>query len=184
MTSQISPSLTIHTVANAPAGSRETLAAVEKMFGGVLPNLFGILGGSPELLTSAATINGLLGKISLGALEQQVVELVVSRENRCDYCLAAHRFLSRRLDQGEIEAAATGTAHASAKLAVLDRWTTELVTQQGRISAETRAAFVAAGYGEQQALEVILVTGLKTMHNLVNNYADTPVDTLFTAPAK
>ena len=172
--------LTIHTVNSAPEGSRETAKAVAGLFGGTLPNLFGLLAGSPELLTSAATVNGLLGKISLSALEQQVVEIVVSRENGCDYCIAAHKFLARRLPQQPIQAAVSNGSYEDAKLAVLADFTSELVEHKGRVSPATRAAFAGAGYGERQQLEVILITGLKTWHNLVNNLADTPIDALFT----
>jgi len=170
----------IHTPATAPEGSREVANAVHKAFGGTLPNLFGVLAGSPEAIQASAALSQLVDRTSLSPLEQQVIELAVSRENRCDYCLAAHTFLSLRLPQQPIQAARAGTRIEDPRLEALRQFAIELVAKHGHLSQEGRAEFRKAGYTERQALEVIVVVGLKTIHNLVNNLADTPVDALFT----
>lgn len=170
----------IHTPDTAPEGSREIANAVLKAFGGTLPNLVGVLAGSPEAIQASAALSQLVDRTSLSPIERQILELAVSRENHCDYCLAANTFLSRRLPQQPIQATRAGTRIEDPKLETLRQFAIELVAKQGHVSAEGRAEFRKAGYTERQALEVIVVVGLKTIHNLVNNLADTPVDALFT----
>jgi uncharacterized peroxidase-related enzyme len=170
----------IHTLANAPEGPREIASAMQKAFGGTLPNLVGVLAGSPEALQANAVLSQLVDHTSLSPLEQQILELAVSRENRCDYCLAAHTFLSRRLPQQPIQAARAGTRIEDPKLEALRQFAIEMVAKKGHVSQEGRAEFRKAGYTERQALEIIVVVALKTLHNLVKNLADTPVDALFT----
>jgi len=62
---------------------------VQNAFGGTLPNLFGVLAGSPAAIKASSALSEIVDGTSLSPLEQQVIEIAVSRENRCDYCLAA-----------------------------------------------------------------------------------------------
>jgi AhpD family alkylhydroperoxidase len=177
--SQTNTQFAIHDIASAPEGSKPILEAVQKGFGGALPNLFRVMGDSPQLIAGAATLADLVGKTSLSALEQHVIELAISRVNDCDYCLAAHRFLARRLPSDVIEASATGNQISDPKLEALRVFATEMVETAGQPKAEVFNAFLEAGYSHRQALEVILVLSLKTIHNFVNNLAETPVDPFF-----
>ena len=51
--------------------------------------------------------------------------------------------------------------------------------QRGNLTEEQVAAFKAAGYGEQQLLEIVLGLAQKTISNFANHLADTPVDEPF-----
>ena len=169
----------IYTVETAPEGSRPVVEAVHKMFGGVVPNLFAVSANSPQLIKAQATLNQLVTETSLTPLEVQVIDLAVSRENDCAYCTAAHTFLARRLDRDAIRAAKDGTPIADPKIEAIRRFATELVQTAGHVSDEGRQAFLAAGNTKEQALEVILVVGLKQIQNHVNEIAKTPIDSFF-----
>ena len=51
-----------------------------------------------------------------------------------------------------------------------------MVRQRGRVSNDSMEAFFAAGWAEQQVLEVILAISIKTMSNYTNAIADVPLD--------
>ena len=169
----------IYTVETAPEGSQPVVEAIHKMFGGAVPNLFAVSAVSPQLIAAQATLNQLIGQTSLTNLEVQVIDLAVSRENDCAYCTAAHTFLSRRLDQDTVNAAKAGTPIADPKIEAIRNFAIELVATRGHVSEAGRAAFLAAGNTKEQAMEVILVVGLKQMQNHVNEIAKTPIDSFF-----
>ena len=169
----------IFTVDTAPEGSKPVVEAIHKMFGGVVPNLFAVSAISPQLIAAQATLNQLIGETSLTNLEVQVIDLAVSRENDCAYCLAAHTFLARRLDQDVIGAAKASTAIADPKIEAIRQFAIELVETRGHVSEAGREAFLAAGNTKEQAMEVILVVALKQLQNHVNEIAKTPIDSCF-----
>lgn len=169
----------LYTVESAPEGSKPVVEAINKMFGGVVPNLFAVSAISPQLIAAQATLNQLIGETSLTNLEVQVIDLAVSRENDCAYCTAAHTFLSRRLDSEIINAAKEGTTIANPKIEAIRQFAIELVETRGHVSEAGRQAFLTAGNTEKQAMEVILVVALKQMQNHVNEIAKTPIDSFF-----
>lgn len=169
----------LFTAETAPAESRETLEAVKKMFGGYLPNLFRVSALSPELLSGQAALKNLTSATSLTNLEAQVIDLAVSRINGCAYCTAAHTFNSRHLDQAVISAAISGAPISDPKIDAVRNLAVELVENRGRVSEETRRAFHEAGNTDKQALEIILVVGLKQIQNHINEFAATPIDEAF-----
>ena len=67
----------------------------------------------------------------------------------------------------------------SEKLQVLHDFTLKVLRNRGHVTQEDLNTFYAAGYGEQQVLEVILGIAQKTISNYTNHIANTPVDTAF-----
>jgi alkylhydroperoxidase family enzyme len=59
-----------------------------------------------------------------------------------------------------------------------------VVTSRGRPTEADTAAFLQAGYGKQQVLEVVLGIGMKTLSNYTNHIADTPLDQAFGGAAR
>ena len=51
-----------------------------------------------------------------------------------------------------------------------------MVRSRGRLSDDEIAAFYAAGYEQQQLLEIVLGLSQKVISNYVNHLAHTPVD--------
>ncbi len=72
-----------------PAASRSLLEAVNKQLG-VVPNLMKVLSNSPAALGGYLSLNGTLGKGTLGAKTGERIALAIAEINRCGYCLAAH----------------------------------------------------------------------------------------------
>src|SRR5699024_12444596 len=62
------------------------------------------------------------------------------------------------------------------KLNALATCTLQVMNKRGQVSDEDLAAFFAAGYTEQQALETVLGVSLATLWNYANNLAQTPIN--------
>lgn len=174
----------IHTPETAPEAARDVLAAAKKGFGFV-PNLLGTMAEAPALLKAYTTLSRLFDETSLSAAERQVVLLAASSENGCEYCVAAHSVIAamQRVPADVVEAIRRDTPIADGKLEALRRFTTAVVRSRGWPSREDTAMFVAAGYGAQQVLEVVLGVGMKTLSNYTNHVAGTPLDQAFSAAA-
>ena len=87
---------TVHTAETAPAASRPLLEGIKRGFGFV-PNLFGVFAESPAALRGALAISEAFSASSLSPAEQQLVMLAVSEANDCEYCVAAHSTLAKRM---------------------------------------------------------------------------------------
>jgi AhpD family alkylhydroperoxidase len=170
----------IHSDANVPDDARKMLEQVEAQYGFV-PNLLGIMGGAPSLLQAYLALGELFDQTSLSPLERQIVLLAASRENECDYCMAAHSVIAdmQQLPADVIEAIRDDREIADGNLESLRRLTAETVRTRGWPSDSTRAQFFDAGYTEASALAVILGIGMKTLSNYTNHLAETPLDAQF-----
>jgi len=77
----------------------------------------------------------------------------------------------------DIEALRNGT-YFEPKLQALHHFTGRMVQARGWVE-DHEESFMAAGYGKQQVLEVIL--GMLVIHNYTNHIAKTPLDDVFRA---
>lgn len=169
---------------NAPLKSAELLAHTRQTFG-ILPNLERVMAHSPALLQSYAALWESFSQSSLNQVEQQVVCLTVSTENQCHYCVPWHSLLARQagMSASDLEALRKGSAPQDNRLAALFHFTKALIARGGLVLAAERQAFFDAGFSEQQALDVILGIGVKTLSNFTNGLAATPLDSAVSALA-
>ena len=166
---------------SAPSQSQKPLQQAEESLGAV-PNILGIMAASPQVLQGYLSINTLFAQSSLGEAEQQVVLLAASQENSCGYCVAAHSTISRHqtdMPDNVLEALRNNERLPHAGLQALKELTQEIVATQGMPAKQTVEAFFAAGYTEQNLLDVLLGVSLKTLSNYTNHIAQTPLDTMF-----
>ena len=176
--------LTVHTRESAPAESRGDLQAVAERYGFV-PNLMGVMAVAPTLLKAYVQTAELFSRTSLEPVEQQVVLLTVSASNGCDYCMAAHSVAARmqKVPDEVVRALRDGVPLADTRLEALRALTADLVDRRGWPTEQSVAAFFAAGYSNQQLLEVVLGVGMKTLSNYTSHLAHTPLDKQFAAAA-
>lgn len=171
----------LDTVADA---GRETLEKVNSSYGFV-PNLLGTMIESPETAKGYLALGELFGQTSFDDVEQQVIYLTVSRENNCEYCVAAHSAAShmQHLPADVIEAIRNDEPIANPKLQALRQFVVALIEHRGWVPEEQLGEFFAAGYGKQQVFEAILGLSMKTISNYVNHLAETELDAPFAAHA-
>jgi alkylhydroperoxidase family enzyme len=173
-------SLTIQTIETAPDASKPLLEASLKNFG-MVPNLLGILAAAPTVLDAYQKLHALFMDTSFDAEEQTVVWQAINVENECHYCVPAHTGIahSMKVDPALTEALRNEQPMPTAKLQALYDTTLIIVRNRGHISDTELEAFYAAGYGEQQLLEIILGLSQKVISNYTNHIANTPVDAPF-----
>ncbi|MGE3993953.1 carboxymuconolactone decarboxylase family protein [Pseudorhodoplanes sp.] len=140
---------------------------------------------APALLKAYVALSEIFDSTSLNATERQVVLLAVSYENNCEYCIAAHSVISgmQRVPDNVVQAIRVGHPIADRKLEALRRFAAAVAKTRGWPSDADAAAFLDAGYTSQQALEVVLGVGMKTLSNYANHLAETPLDQAFAAAA-
>jgi uncharacterized peroxidase-related enzyme len=170
----------VHTTDSAPEAARPILTGAGKNFGFV-PNLLGKMATAPALLKAYTQLGALFDQSSFSATERQVVLLTVSAVNGCDYCVAAHTVIAgmQQVPAPVVTAVRDDAPLADPKLEALRRFTAAVVTRRGWPDATDLESFTAAGYGAQQALEVVLGVGMKTLSNYTNHIAGTPLDDAF-----
>ncbi|MEZ9281551.1 carboxymuconolactone decarboxylase family protein, partial [Vibrio cyclitrophicus] len=113
--------------------------------------------------------------------ELTVVWQTINVEHECHYCVPAHTGIahSMNVDPAITEALRNRAALPTEKLQALHDFTLSMVRNRGNVPESEMAAFFAAGYGQQQVLEVILGLSQKVISNYVNHVAQTPVDKVF-----
>ena len=170
--------LTVHTADSAPEGSRGFIDTVITN-NGFLPNLIGVLANAPTALEMYQEVGAINGRTSLSAGEREVVQITAAVTNGCGFCVAGHTALTRKkkLLPDEVVEALRGTnAINDPKLQQLAQFTLAVMEHKGNVPDADLAAFHAAGYSEQQALEVVLGVALATLCNYSNNLARTPIN--------
>ena len=111
--------------------------------------------------------------------EQEVVFLTLSRDNGCDYCMAAHSTIAEKMSKVPrqvTEAIREGRQIPDPKLAALSAFTDKMFTSRGLPSKADVRAFLDAGYEERHVLEIILALAVKTLSNYSNHLFHTPLD--------
>lgn len=171
--------LPVHTVESAPAEAAPQLAEVQKRNGGYLPNLLGVLANSPAALNTYLTVSKINAGNSLTNDEREVVQLVAATTHGCAFCVAGHTLTAKKitkLSEDDLGALRGQTPLQDEKLAALAQFTSAVIAQRGAVSDAELAAFKAAGYTDQNALDVVLGVALATLCNFGNNVAQTTLN--------
>ncbi|MBU2899895.1 carboxymuconolactone decarboxylase family protein [Maribacter dokdonensis] len=172
--------LKVHNIESSPEGSKPLLENSQKSFG-MIPGLHGVLAASPKILEAYQTLHQLFTETSFNEEELTVVWQTINVEHACHYCVPAHTGIAKmmKVDDTITEALRNETPLADAKLEALRTMTLTIVRNRGNVTQEDLDAFYAAGYGEQQVLEIILGLSQKVISNYTNHIAHTPVDEPF-----
>ncbi len=167
----------LHDETSAPEAAREALSATRRSFG-MIPNLERVMANAPALLAAYSALWELFDRTSLSPVERQVVYQTANFENDCAYCVPWHSYLAEQAGMAavDIEALRAGKPLATPKLEALRVFARQLIHNRGNISESDLKAFLEAGYGEEQALEVVLGLAIKVTSNYTNSLAGTPLD--------
>jgi alkylhydroperoxidase family enzyme len=170
----------LHDQNSAPEAAKPLLEKSKKAFGRV-PGLHAVMAESPELLNGYQVLHGLFLDSSFDADEKTVVWQTINVEHACHYCVPAHTGIAKAMKvSDEINNALRDeTPLPTPKLEALRDFTLAMVRQRGELKAAQLDAFYAAGYSQQNVLEVILGLSQKVMSNYTNHIAQTPVDQAF-----
>ncbi len=173
---------TIYTIETAPEKSRPLLEKAKKKMG-MIPNILGGIAVAPAALQAYLGLSTALSQTTLSPTEQQIIALAISYVNDCAYCIAAHTTmaLNARVDRTILDELRAGKPLSDKKLESLRNFAVRMQDTRGHLDAGELDAFLAAGYTEEQAYEVIVGIALKTITNLSNRLLNTPLDAAFAA---
>ena len=168
--------LPIITNEKADDATRQTFDAIESKFG-MVPNIFKGMANSPVTLKAYLKLDELISGGIFSPLEQDVVRMVVSQYNQCDYCVAAHTgsLSSKGMSAQEI-LKVRKNAPTDPKHTALIAFTLRVVESKGFVSDGDLAAFKAAGFTDAHAAEITVIIAQKTLSNYFNHINDTDLD--------
>jgi alkylhydroperoxidase family enzyme len=143
--------------------------------------LHAVMAEAPELLEGYQVLHQLFLNSSFTGDEKTVVWQTINVEHACHYCVPAHTGIAKAMKVADeiSNALRDETPLPTAKLEALRDFTLAMVRQRGELEPKQMADFFAAGYTQQNALEVILGLSQKVMSNYVNHIAQTPIDEPF-----
>ncbi|MEM9889041.1 MAG: carboxymuconolactone decarboxylase family protein [Bacteroidota bacterium] len=143
---------------------------------GFVPNLYATFAYSDTALKDYLALQN--RKSSLKAKEREVINLVVSQVNDCEYCLAAHTALGKMngfTDEQILEIRA-GNASFDAKLNALANFVRDTTIRRGKPSTDSIDALLAAGYTNGNLIDILIVIGDKIVSNFLHGVTQIPVD--------
>jgi AhpD family alkylhydroperoxidase len=174
----------VHTIETAPEGSKPALQGLQKALG-LLPNLAATMANSPALANSFVAAFGRFGESSFTGGERQILLLTNAVTNSCSWAVAFHSTIA--LKEGVNPTDVTAVRHrelpADPRLAALSTLTRTLIEKRGHLDDFDLKAFTAAGFDQDQVLEVITGLAVSTMANYTGNVADPPLEAPLQAQA-
>lgn len=143
---------------------------------GFVPNLYATFAYNDTALADYLALQN--RQSTLTAKEREVIHLVVSQVNECQYCLAAHTALAKNLKFSgeEILDIRSGQLPGNSRLNALAGLTKSLTENRGSADPDALEAFFAEGYTKANLVDVILVVGDKIISNYLHKTTQVPVD--------
>jgi uncharacterized peroxidase-related enzyme len=179
---KVMPRLNVIETEAATGRAKELYDACQQEFGKVF-NLFKGLANAPLALDAYLTLQRLIAEGKLSPVEQDIVRLVASQFNGCEYCLAAHTMTAEMKGLSEEEVVKIRRGDASdPKHAALVRFTHRVLDAKGLVSDQDIMTFREAGYTDEHIAEIPTILAQKTLSNFFNHIHDTPLD--LPAPAE
>ncbi|AEV96657.1 alkylhydroperoxidase [Niastella koreensis] len=143
---------------------------------GKVPNLYATIAYSKNALGTYLTLQS--APTSLTSKEKEIVNLVTSQVNDCEYCLAAHTTIGKLngFTDDQILEIRSGAASFNAKYNALAALVKSFVENAGKVSAEAVNDFFEAGYTNENLVDTIVLIGDKTITNYLYAVTKVPVD--------
>jgi len=157
------------------ANNQAIFDQMKKSFGKI-PNLYATFAINETALPDYLTLQN--RKSSLSAKEKEIVNLVVSQVNNCDYCIPAHTYISKMhgfTDEQILEIRKAAVSF-NQKYDALAKFVKETTINRGRPSANASERLFEAGYTQANVIDIIMMIGDKIISNYLHNFTQIPVD--------
>jgi len=182
MKSEYKISLPPVTIEAAGESVKDTLEQQQANFG-FLPNMYQTMANAPALLkTYLFGYQQFRESSEFTSVEQEVIFMVISRENGCEYCVGAHSFIADNMSgvpEDVTDAIRDGKNIDNTKIEALATFTKVLLNTRGVPARPEVETFKASGYSERQILEIILAISVKTLSNYSNHVCQPKLDDVF-----
>lgn len=143
---------------------------------GMVPNLYAALALSEHALGNYLALQN--AKSSITGKTREVVNLVVSQVNNCQYCLSAHTVIGGMLGftPEQIIEIRRGGASFDTKLDALAKLVKNMACERGHADPARLRAFFDVGWTQENLVDAIVVIGDKTVTNYLHGTTQVPVD--------
>ena len=143
---------------------------------GSVPNLFAVFAQSENALGTYLALSG--AKTSLKAKEKEVINLIVSQVNSCEYCLAAHTAIAKMngFSADQILEIRRGEIGFDSKLDALVKVAKSIAENKGHADPQLVENFFEVGYTEGSLIDLVIVVGDKTITNYIFALTAVPID--------
>jgi AhpD family alkylhydroperoxidase len=168
---------TEHTIESAPAAARRSMTATIS-HNGYLPTAIGLMATSPELLDGFLKMSAAFDGTTLEPVARETVIMTMATRNGCHLCVAMHTAWLTKVgaDDALLTALRAGAALPDERLDAIRVFTLRLLDTAGAVGDDDLKEFLAHGYTERNALEVVLGIGAYTMSTLANRLTGAPID--------
>ncbi len=143
---------------------------------GFVPNLYAYYAKNDTALADYLALQN--RKSTLSKKEREVVNLVVSEINGCQYCLGAHTAIAgmNGFTPEQILELRTGEATFDAKIDALAKFTKGVTSNKGVVTDHLKESFFNAGYTEANMIDVVINIGDKVISNYIHNLTGFEID--------
>ncbi|SDF00896.1 uncharacterized peroxidase-related enzyme [Terriglobus roseus] len=170
----------IPTKETAPAATKPILERYERNLG-VTPNFFSLIARSPDVLSAEANMHATLGK-SLGHNTRERIHIMTAEVNGCNYCLSVHTYVGgkfNKMSPEDMELNRTGhSTDPKADAAV--QFAYRVAKNRGHVTDADFAAVRAAGFTDEEIIDIVAETAFSFTTNLFNNTFQTDIDSIVT----
>jgi len=141
-----------------------------------VPNLYATFAHSATALGTYLSLQN--AKSSLNAKQREVINLVVSQVNECEYCLAAHTAVGKMVgfSDANILEIRSGRATFDPKLDALARYVREVTEKRGHVAAASTQAFLENGWTKGNLVDIMIVIGDKIISNYLHSVTNVEID--------
>lgn len=155
--------------------NRRLLYALEQSLG-FIPNIYAFMTHSETALKRFLDFMNV--PTVFNEQETEAIHLVTSQVNQNPYCLAAHTALAKEagLTEQQIENIRKGNVRDDEKFGVLVDFTCQLVSNRGKVTPELTERFYEVGYTDAHLVDLIMLAGMTTITNYINNVTNIPID--------
>ena len=166
----------INAVTQAEGKAKELLDSVKQAMGAT-PNIFTTFANAPAALQAYLNFNAALGGGVLDAKLREQLAVTVAGFNGCNYCASAHVFLGGKagVDREELVANSKGQSSDGKTQAAIS-FARALLEKRGKVSDEDLAAVRAAGFSDEEIIEILGHVAMNTFTNYFNETALTSID--------
>lgn len=143
---------------------------------GFVPNLYATYAHSENALANYLNLSN--AKTSLSNKEKEVVNLIVSEVNNCQYCRSAHTAIAKMngFTDEQILELRSGSASFHSKFDALVKLAENITQNRGAADQAVVDRFLAAGYTKENLIDTIVLIGDKTISNYLHRTTQVPVD--------
>ena len=155
---------------------QQILGQIHSAFGAT-PNMFRAVANSTAALKSMWGSFGALGGGVIAPKLGEQIAVAIANRNACEYCLAAHTALGRKAGaSGDEMSAAQDGQSQDPKTAAALRFALRVVEGRGQIETADVEALRAAGFNDEEIVEILAHVALNLFTNYVNVAFAVPVD--------